>query len=133
MARGPMRSEITLPFRFACSSSPVRCWAHHFDIATVISLEGGDAEVARSIGLGLSPGDDSYGEPYFYVAPWPHPEADQLEDVAAIGHWHMAGFVAYVVTGSEFAGDDDGGTAVKAVLVSALARCKALLGEDPAR
>ena len=110
-------------------ASPVRCWPHHFDIATLISLEGGDPETARSIGIGLSPGDESYGEPYFYVTPWPYPEADRLDDIAAIGRWHSAGFVAYVVTGSEIAALDDGGAAVAAALDAAVAGCKDLLGD----
>ncbi len=42
----------------------VRCWPHHFDFGTVISLEpSGDASSERSIGVGLSPGDTSYPEP----------------------------------------------------------------------
>ena len=52
--------------------SPVRCWPHHFDIATYVSLEEGDPETARGIGVGLSPGDEGYDEPYFYINPWPH-------------------------------------------------------------
>jgi hypothetical protein len=109
-------------------ASPVRCWPHHFDIATLIALEGGDPEHGRSIGVGLSPGDESYAEPYFYVSPWPYPEADRLDDVAPIGRWHTAGFVAYVVTGSEIAGLYDGGAAVRAAVDSAIARCRDLLG-----
>jgi hypothetical protein len=107
--------------------SPVRCWPHHFDIATLIALEGGDPEHARSIGVGLSPGDESYAEPYFYVSPWPYPGADRLDGIAPIGRWHSAGFVAYVVTGSEIAGLYDGGAAVKAAIDAAIARCRNLL------
>ena len=51
--------------------SPVRCWPHHFDIATYISLETGDPETAKGIGVGMSPGDESYDQPYFYINPWP--------------------------------------------------------------
>ena len=109
-------------------ASPVRCWPHHFDIATLISLEGGDPEHARSIGVGLSPGDESYAEPYFYVSPWPYPESDRLDDIAPIGRWHTAGFVAYVVIGSEFAGGFDGGAAVASAVDAAIARCRDLLG-----
>jgi hypothetical protein len=36
----------------------VRCWPHHLDLGTIISLESsGDASSGRSIGVGLSPGD----------------------------------------------------------------------------
>jgi len=102
-------------------ASPIRCWPHHFDIATLISLERGDPETARSIGVGLSPGDESFAEPYFYVSPWPYPAIDRLvDDVAPIGRWHTAGFIAYVVTGSEIAGRFDGGAAVASALDAAI-------------
>jgi len=45
----------------------VRCWPHHFDIATLLEFDGG----ARTIGAGLSPGDASCGEPYWYVSDSP--------------------------------------------------------------
>jgi hypothetical protein len=76
-------------------ASPVRCWPHHFDIATLISLEG-----ERSLGVGLSPGDDSYSDPYFYVGPWPHPQPEKWPGLP-LGRWHADGFVAAVLTGSE--------------------------------
>lgn len=81
--------------------SPVRCWPHHFDIATYVGLEAGDFETARGIGVGLSPGDGSYDEPYFYVNPWPHLDAAGLPDPIAPGRWHTQGFVGSVATGSE--------------------------------
>ncbi|MDH3233508.1 MAG: hypothetical protein OEQ29_08265 [Alphaproteobacteria bacterium] len=81
--------------------SPVRCWPHHFDIATYISLEEGDFETARGIGVGMSPGDDTYGEPYFYVNPWPHLSPDTLPELPAPGHWHTQGFVGAIATASE--------------------------------
>ena len=79
-------------------ASPVRCWPHHFDIATLIDLEN-----ENSIGVGLSPGDGSYDEPYFYVTPWPYPEADSLPELPAPGHWHTEGFTAGILTASSLA------------------------------
>lgn len=78
----------------------VRCWPHHFDLGTVISLESsGDASSGRSIGVGLSPGDTSYPEPYFYVNPYglADPPADRraLESGA---HWHTEGWFGAVLT-----------------------------------
>ncbi|MEO0542171.1 MAG: hypothetical protein AAFY99_00010 [Pseudomonadota bacterium] len=81
--------------------SEVRCWPHHFDIATYVSLEAGDAEEARGIGIGLSPGDGSYAEPYFYVNPWPSVAPEKLPAPVTPGHWHTEGFVGSVATGSE--------------------------------
>ena len=34
-------------------ASPVRCWPHHFDLATLVSLPGGAPSGARTIGVGL--------------------------------------------------------------------------------
>lgn len=81
--------------------SPVRCWPHHFDIATYVSLESGNAETARGIGVGMSPGDEGYEQPYFYVNPWPHLDPNHLPDLPGLGHWHREGFVGAILTGSE--------------------------------
>lgn len=81
--------------------SPVRCWPHHFDIATYVGLESGDFETARGIGVGLSPGDESYEQPYVYINPWPHLATDGLPPLPAPGHWHSEGFVGAIATGEE--------------------------------
>ena len=78
--------------------SPVRCRPHHFDIATYVSLEEGDAENARGVGVGMSPGDESYGQPYFYVNPWPKLGVDRLPELRFPGHWHTEGFVGAIAT-----------------------------------
>jgi hypothetical protein len=83
------------------SVSPVRCWPHHFDMATLISLYGGDPEHARSVNAGLSPGDGSYDEPYFYVSPWPYPDTGKLPPLPAPGYWHTQGFLAAVAPASQ--------------------------------
>ncbi len=78
----------------------VRCWPHHFDLGTVISLESsGDASSGRSIGVGLSPGDTSYPEPYFYVNPYGL--AAQPADGPALeygGCWHTDGWFGAVLS-----------------------------------
>ncbi len=79
---------------------PVWCWPHHFDIATYVGLEAGDGESAKGIGCGMSPGDKSYGEPYFYINPWPRPDANSLPNLPAPGQWHTEGFVGAVATAS---------------------------------
>ena len=81
--------------------SPVRCWPHHFDIATYVSLEEGDFETARGIGVGMSPGDESYDQPYFYVNPWPHLKPDNLPALPAPGFWHTQGFVGAIATAED--------------------------------
>ena len=86
---------------------PVRCWPHHFDIATYVQLETGDFESARGVGVGLSPGDESYKQPYFYINPWPHLDPSDLPDLPPPGHWHMEGFVGAIATGEEVLTLDD--------------------------
>ncbi|MBK8725960.1 MAG: hypothetical protein IPL96_07840 [Holophagaceae bacterium] len=108
-------------------ASPLRCWPHHFDLAVLFSLgEGAEPEQARSIGAGLSPGDGSYDEPYFYVTPWPYPEGKTFPDLP-LGHWHREGWTGAVLTASELAAA--GGQSrdeAMAFLVAAMAGCEGL-------
>ncbi|MFT5352950.1 MAG: hypothetical protein ACI9KE_000147 [Polyangiales bacterium] len=108
----------------AFEGSPLRLWPHHFDMATLVSLDEEASEDARSINIGLSLGDGSYGEPYWYVTPWPKP-SDELPPMRA-GHWHTDGFVAAVLPASEHPGDDVDGEA-REFLRSAVAACRMLL------
>ena len=83
-------------------ASEVRCWPHHFDVGALASLETRpDGSLAKSIGLGLSPGDASYAEPYWYVSPWPYPAPSELPVLDNGGHWHAEGFTSAILTGSE--------------------------------
>lgn len=115
-------------------ASPVRCWPHHFDIATLIALDPeADPERARSIGVGLSPGDGSYDEPYFYVLPWPAPKGD-LPELAGEGRWHTAGWTGAVLEASRFVGAGSSGAQAKQVasfLDSAIAAGRHLLANNP--
>jgi len=76
------------------TSAPVRCWPHHFDIAASI-VKG-----ASSVGVGMSPGDAAYDQPYFYVTPWPYPEAGSLPRLG-LGRWQTAGWVGAVLTAGD--------------------------------
>jgi hypothetical protein len=77
--------------------APVRCWPHHFDIATLLNVAGG------SIGVGLEPGDTYYGEPYWYVNRYPAP-ADPASLTAVPlggdGRWHTREWIGAVLVGS---------------------------------
>ena len=77
-------------------ASPVRCWPHHFDLATLITLAGRDP--AGYVGAGLSPGDDYYDEPYFYVSVHPKPDPAVLPALPLLGHWHLRDFTGAVAT-----------------------------------
>ncbi|MFQ5549996.1 MAG: hypothetical protein ACE5FJ_02015 [Gemmatimonadales bacterium] len=81
-------------------SSPVRIWPHHFDIATLATLASGEPDTARSIGLGMTPGDGYYAEPYLYVTPWPYPDPTNLKTIA-MGHWHTDEWTGAVLPGTE--------------------------------
>jgi len=113
----------------------VRCWPHHFDLGTIISLESsGDASSGRSIGVGLSPGDASYPEPYFYVNPYGL--AAQPADGPALesgGRWHTEGWFGAVLTATSILGelDDTQETAVLSFLSGAVDAARNLLTAYP--
>jgi hypothetical protein len=70
---------------------PVRCWPHHFDLDSLISLGGG-----ATVGLGFCPGDDYYDEPYFYVSRYPPPDVSACPALPLAGHWHTRDFTAAI-------------------------------------
>ncbi|MBI1353443.1 MAG: hypothetical protein GC160_03790 [Acidobacteria bacterium] len=103
--------------------SAVRCWPHHFDIATLIPLGQG-----RTIGVGMSPGDGSYNEPYWYVGPYPYPKPDEWPQLAGKAHWHTEGYVAAVLTASDFVKENDQPKRLDEFLDVAIEACRTLLG-----
>jgi hypothetical protein len=103
-------------------STAVRCWPHHFDIATLIKL--GDE---KSIGVGLSPGDRSYDEPYWYVGPWPHPTAEHWPSLDGGGRWHTDGFLAAVLPADDFVRENNQPKRLSEFLSSAISASKLLL------
>jgi hypothetical protein len=104
-------------------ASDVRCWPHHFDIATLIELGGG-----RTIGVGMEPGDQYFDEPYFYVnmSPSPKPEAGKAP-LGGGGTWHTQDWVGAVLPGSRVS-DEDAGAQIAAFLTSAVAACRSIQG-----
>lgn len=108
--------------------SPVRCWPHHFDIASYVGLEEGEFETARGIGVGMSPGDSTYGEPYFYINPWPHLSPDSLPQLPAPGHWHTQGFVGAIASASEVLSLSDIDKELPIFTVAAIAIGRTMLG-----
>ena len=113
-------------------ASPVRCWPHHFDLATLILLDPeASSEEARSIGAGLSPGDGTYAEPYLYVLPWPKPEGRDLPDLRGGGRWHTEGWTGAVLEASSFTAAGSNGAQAQRIedfLDSAVGACRGLLG-----
>lgn len=93
-----LRPDLTSP-------SPARLWPHHFDLAVLDDLDaaadpGGDValdpERRRSVGIGMTPGDDGVREPYLYVTPWPYPAASRLPPLPE-GAWTTDGWVGAVL------------------------------------
>ncbi|MEL6674624.1 MAG: hypothetical protein AAFR61_20605 [Bacteroidota bacterium] len=87
-------------------ASPVMCWPHHFDIATLITLPGAGEE-KKYLGIGLSPGDESYDQPYFYANPYPVPEATATLPQPSHGHWHRENWTGLVMTATDVAAAGD--------------------------
>jgi hypothetical protein len=108
-------------------ASSVRTWPHHFDIATLIELPARTGSGRRTIGVGHSPGDDSYAEPYWYVGPNPHPSPKDLPALAGGGHWHTAGWVGAALPASDYVASPDQATQVGAFIESAVTASRRLL------
>ncbi len=71
-------------------------WPHHFDLATLITLEGG-GESAKTVGVGLSPGDAGRPLPYFYVNAFPTPKDPELPALPSGGAWNTEGWFGAVL------------------------------------
>ncbi|MEO1051578.1 MAG: hypothetical protein AAFX87_13185 [Bacteroidota bacterium] len=107
--------------------SEIRCWPHHFDIATLITLKDtGDPETSSSVNVGFSPGDGSYNEPYFYVSPWPYPEKSQLPALES-GFWNTEGYTAAILKGSEIVANGQD-ICAKRFITQSIDPIKAILG-----
>jgi hypothetical protein len=75
-----------------------RCWPHHFDLATLTSFPLARRAATAYVGVGLSPGDRYYGEPYFYLSVYPAPDPSALPPLPPLGHWHVEDFTGAVAT-----------------------------------
>jgi hypothetical protein len=112
------------------NTTAIRCWPHHFDIAFLVRLDPDDAsEQARAIGVGMTPGDDAYAEPYWYVAPWPYPVDPELPALPS-GSWHTAGWTGAVLEKCRMVGGDAAAQReqVEEFARAAIAACRKLLG-----
>ena len=91
------------------NASHVRCWPHHFDIGALIQIDPFEnPEEARSIGIGMEPGDTSYAEPYYYVNAYPAPTDPDLPRLAGGGEWHTEGWFGAVLPATKLVeGGDD--------------------------
>ncbi len=74
-----------------------RCWPHHFDVGTLLLFDKNSNGDNRSVGIGLSPGDEYYPSPYYYVSPWPSGDIAALPSLTRGGRWHTDTFVSAVL------------------------------------
>ncbi len=99
----------------------VAIWPHHFDIGAILFVEpDAPAEKAKQIGLGMSPGDNHYSEPYFYVTPWPVPAGARLADLPHGGVWRSGDFSGGILTASAIVKANDQGSAADEFLRAAI-------------
>lgn len=99
-----------------------RCWPHHFDLGTLITLEANeDPEKTTSIGVGWLAGDDNYPQPYWYVMPYPTPSTDAPPTLAGGGTWHLGDWFSAVLLGHDNPSD------IAAFLDSSIAICEDML------
>ena len=84
------------------------CWPHHFDIATLVTVERGeDSHASKTIGIGMAPMGGGYESWYWYVTPWPHPKLDTLPTLDGPGAWHTEGWIGAVLSGDEVVEAED--------------------------
>jgi hypothetical protein len=114
----------------AQGATAVRCWPHHFDLATLWTVGEGDVATAPAIGIGLSPGDQHYAQPYFYVSPWPYPQAQALPSLPAGAHWHTEGFTGAILTADAVLRLKDRRSGTHEFLDAAVAAARQLLGKN---
>lgn len=83
-------------------AAPVRCWPHHFDLATLITIASdSDGTATSTVGVGLAPMGGGYESWYWYVTPWPYPDPSALPELSGSGVWHTEGWTGAVLTGEE--------------------------------
>lgn len=87
----------------------IRCWPHHFDLATLITVETDENdEILKSIGVGLSPGDEGIDEPYLYVNVWPNVDSSILsKHPLPAGNWNKDDWAGAVLTYSQLLNQQD--------------------------
>jgi len=83
-------------------ASSLLCWPHHFDYASLIVLNSSEKSY-KSIGIGLSPGDDNIKSPYFYVSPYPAFKTLSIQN----GSWYDKNFFGAVLTAEDLLKSED--------------------------
>lgn len=121
---------LTMIMESSDDASHVRCWPHHFDIATLLTVErDSTGDAAKTIGVGMTPGDGSYQEPYWYVSPWPYPDEWIEPALDGNGLWHTEGWYGAVLPASRLEANASPETQAAQVgdfLSSAVSACRTM-------
>lgn len=83
----------------------IRCWPHHIDLATNIIVQRDEnGSLLRTIGVGITPPDTYYNEPYFYMRIWSRDnlEITEFPELNA-GRWHQKDWTGAVLKISKLA------------------------------
>jgi hypothetical protein len=109
--------------RTSRNASDVRCWPHHFDIATSIEIASD-----RTVSVGFEPGDYYYDEPYFYVSMKPEASAVQarMRPLWGKGTWHTDEWIGAVLPGSRLGSGSMQEEQVREFVDSAVSACRGL-------
>lgn len=99
-------------------STEISIWPHHFDLGAIIYLD--PADDTRQVGVGLSPGDRYYAEPYLYVTPSPL-TTKQVPALAGGGFWRTKDFTGAVLTASTLEAGGDANDFIASALAAARA------------
>ena len=110
--------------RARIEGAAVRCWPHHFDIATITSVAPG-----RTCGIGMLPGDVMFPEPYYYVNAYPRPDEKYTSTpLQGRGVWNTEDWFGAVLTGSRLTVDPSAqANQVQSFLDSAIDACSTAL------
>jgi len=112
------------------SASAIRCWPHHFDIATLMTVQPeAGAQPARTVGVGLAPMGGGCATWYWYVTPWPYPDPDGLPELESPGSWRTEAWTGAVLPGElvTAAPEADRRSLVRTFLDEAIAVCEELV------
>lgn len=110
--------------RVRFDGAEVRCWPHHFDIATLMTPATG-----KTCGAGMLPGDAMYPEPYYYVNAYPRPDEKYTSTpLEGGGVWNTEEWFGAVLTASRLSADPAAqAKQVRSFLDSAVHICTAAL------
>lgn len=81
-------------------AAEIRVWPHHFDLGALAFFAANGAEEIPQVGFGLSPGDESIPEPYWYVTAYPVPDAATRPPLPEGGSWEEEAFSGALLLGS---------------------------------